>query len=307
MREHEGEFFDRTLDENYDRVARGLHLKPRSRALGSRGLPSLAAFFVVGGVLSTFVDPTTTLGPTFVLLSAAMTIGLVLVAFGFDLPALVFARRRVGGTISAQARVGALGAAVACVALSRITKVQAAYLYGLLAGLAFTPALERRRDGQVNAIAAVVTLLVALGAFLLCGPAARWAGGEHPSAIAMLCETILAVVYAAGIETAMFGMLPIEFLRGKKVFAWTRAVWAVVFGLAVFTFVHVELQPAAKGSPGPSRLATALFLGFAVLSLVLWVVFRYVVGPEREPAAAPPARAADPEARTRELQKLGTM
>ena len=99
-------------------------------------------------------------------------------------------------------------------------------------------------------------------------------------------------------------MIPLRFLPGARVKAWSWIAWAALLVGVLYAFVHVLLLPES-GYLGRSTAASvtvtlALFVAFGVLSGLFWLYFRLrptaeeAVGPE---AAVPvPATAGAPDA-----------
>jgi hypothetical protein len=56
-------------------------------------------------------------------------------------------------------------------------------------------------------------------------------------------ETILLLMFAAGIQTMFFEMLPISYLHGKGIFKFSRILWLFLFILATTTFLQTMLNP----------------------------------------------------------------
>lgn len=92
----------------------------------------------------------------------------------------------------------------------------------------------------------------------------------------------------AGVELTVFGMLPLRFLPGEKVFRWNRRAWAALFGFGLFGFVHVLINPRsgylADATRTPMLTIVALLLVFGIGSVVFWAYFRF-----RSVPAAPSA------------------
>ena len=95
------------------------------------------------------------------------------------------------------------------------------------------------------------------------------------SAGGLLLSTALAVVVVGGLEAVAFGLLPLRFLAGDAVYRWRRLLWALLFGISAFFFIHLlvgphtgylsELSPAAivaafgRSPPSaPSRCCSGL-------------------------------------------------
>ena len=183
----------------------------------------------------------------------------------------------------------ALLIAVACVLVSRLTNFQPGYLYGVLGGAVFAVALDKRSEGRAEVAAAGAGLVIALLAWIAFGPVARAADGADPAFWLLSVDSFLAALFIGGLEGLLFGLIPLRFLPGSRVKAWSWIVWgALMFGV-LYAFVHVLLLPES-GYLGRSTAASvtvtlALFVAFGVLSGLFWLYFR--LRPTAEEAGAP--------------------
>jgi len=87
----------------------------------------------------------------------------------------------------------------------------------------------------------------------------------------------------AGVELTAFGMLPLHFLPGEKVYRWNRGVWAALIGLGVFGFAHVLMNPRdgymADSSRTPLITIVGLLIFFGLSSVLFWAYFRFRTRP----------------------------
>jgi hypothetical protein len=94
-----------------------------------------------------------------------------------------------------------------------------------------------------------------------------------------LVATATVTVVVAGVENAVFGLLPLRFMPGSAVFNWNRRVWIVLLGLGVLAFVHVLLNPTAGYLADSTRTSfftlVLLLVGFAIASVAFWGYFRF--------------------------------
>ena len=78
-------------------------------------------------------------------------------------------------------------------------------------------------------------------------------------------------------------MAPLRFLPGEKLWAWNRIAWAIVFGIGMFAFAHILINPESgylsDTSRTPFLTVVALIVGFATVSVAFWAYFRF--RPER--------------------------
>jgi hypothetical protein len=183
--------------------------------------------------------------------------------------------------------------AIACVVVSRVANFQPGYLYGLIVGFFFATAVDRREEGRAEAIAAATSLGAAFVAWVLLA-LLRSTDAAAGDLTTPLLQAATVTVVVAGLENAVFAMLPLRFLPGSVVYAWNRKVWAVLIGLGIFGFAHVLLNPSA-GYMGdttrtPFAVMVVLLVGFGLASVLFWAYFRF----RRQPAAPPTTGLAQP-------------
>jgi hypothetical protein len=104
------------------------------------------------------------------------------------------------------------------------------------------------------------------------------AGGPGDLGTAVLSAATVTIV-VAGLENAVFAMLPLRFLPGAAVFAWNRRIWVVLIALGLFGFVHVLLNPSAGYLADTTRTSfftlLVLLAGFGIASVLFWAWFRF--------------------------------
>ncbi|MEA2621842.1 MAG: hypothetical protein QOH61_752 [Chloroflexota bacterium] len=251
----------------------------------------IVLFLLLSGLLYGFLDPG--FGPDVRSLTTFTGIvgGLVAVLLAFAIPYQRALRAR-GVSIVPRALPGTLLVGVGCVLLSRIANFQPGYLYGLIVGFVFSRELAKAEEGRAIAVATGIGLLASLVAWL--GLAAvrlqEPAIGDPPFTLAVW-ETVLATVVTAGLEAAVFGLMPVRFLPGEKVFAWNRAVWALLVGLGTFGFCHVLLNPRSGYLADTTAASLATVVGLLVFfglgSVLFWAWFRYRDRPRGRPPTTP--------------------
>jgi hypothetical protein len=157
-----------------------------------------------------------------------------------------------------------LGVAALCVIVSRLTNFEPGYLYGVIVSIAFVETLEERHNAHLTAISALSTLAVALVAWFLWIPVNHFALEHGGNILLAIVDDVLASVFIGGLVGTVIGLLPLEFMPGGTIAKWRKDVWAIVFFVAVFLLVEVELRPAAGPThPGGAPIVTALVL-FAI-------------------------------------------
>jgi alpha-tubulin suppressor-like RCC1 family protein len=238
--------------------------------------PGVGVFVLLTALLSSFLDPAfwfdAASAPTFI----GMLVGLVLILAAFDLPSFLYYRRS-NIRFWPRALPGTFVVALACVAISRLTDFHPGYLYGLVITTAVAATLGDKVEGKLLATGVVVTLAVAIGAWLALGvvaPVAR--ASSDPLLIGV--QTVLSMLVSDGVQVTAFGLLPLSFLAGEGVRKWNRWVHAGLwlFGLAAFGVVILNPQNGYLSDTTRTPLATivALFAIFSIGSIWFWRYFR---------------------------------
>ena len=191
------------------------------------------------------------------------------------LPALVIALYHRAGNGHApyhlEALPGGLLIAAGCVLVSRVANFQPGYLYGVVAGVAFTRSLAKKQKGHVVALSTVTTLTVAIAAWVAWVPVDRIA--EKPGAFAgtVIADDFLGSMFVGGLVGTVIGLVPLEFLPGWTLRQWHRGVWAGLFALASFGVVDfLLLNHHRRHASDRSSIVTTvvLFVLFAGGSVV---------------------------------------
>jgi hypothetical protein len=283
------ELFNRTLEGNLDRIRAGVRRIPllgslvRAEAPASAGSASRSlgavVFILAAGLLYGFLNPS--FGPD--LRSAVAFAGIVLalgaVTWLQGLP-LRAAHRAASPDGSDRGQIhaafGTLVVAAACVLISRVTGFLPGYLYGLVIGYRFARELDAGAEARSLASAAWWMLGLALVCWLMLN--AVRATGVVDTAAGQIMATILGTVTVAGIEGIVFGLVPLRFLPGEPIFRWSRMSWGAAYGIGLFAFVWIILDPnngfANATDQAGFVTAAALFVGFGVVSALFWAYFR---------------------------------
>ncbi len=244
----------------------------------------IAAFIGLSAVLYCFLDPTFGISLDSLATLIGLVLGLGLMLTLYAVPLWVMTRNR-GLGLSARALPGTLLIALLCVIVSRLADFQPGYLYGLIVGFAFTREIAKLDEGRLEGIATAVGLAGSVVAWLLL--AAVREGSSGFAGIAM--ETALATVVIAGLEAALFGMMPLRFLPGERVRGWNPRFWMALVGVAAFAFFHILLNPSSGYLAESERSSMATVVGLLIVfglgSVAFWAFFRFF----RRPAPPPDA------------------
>lgn len=279
------QLFNHTIEANYGRLSgafgrlrRRLAAGPTGKAAFWRGPLGVFAFFLVSAVITAFLDPT--LAPT---VKAAATIaglfvGLVVVAVAFTLPSAILHRIRSRGRARVEVRPLALPIAIASVAVSRLTAFQPGYLYGLLAGVELQGEPRRGDLARGVAISSWWVLALVLGAWFALVPIRAMLADPEAPLWALAGQAALATVVVSGLESLLFGLLPLAITPGGVLFRERRRMWAVLMAVSAFAFFHVLVNPTSGYLVDSSRVplitTVALFVGFSALTALTWLYFR---------------------------------
>lgn len=255
--------------------------------LGMLAFIGLSAFFY------SLLDPTFGISVESLATFLGLGIGLVLTLLAFGLPLFVLTKR-LGLGLKIEALPGTLFIAVLCVVISRLADFQPGYLYGLIIGFGFSRELSKLESGRLEGIAAATSLGASIVAWIALAIVRGGSGGGFMTIVA---ETALATVVVAGLEGALFAMLPLRFLPGERVRAWNPKFWMGLLGVAAFAFFHILLNPTSGYLANTERSSMATVIGlllvFGIGSVLFWAYFRFI---RREPGSPPPAAQPPAEA-----------
>ena len=293
------EWFNDTYQANRDRIRaatyRILHIPKTGIGRQDRlGAAVLFAFIVVGGLLATLSEDKPSLDRAHVWLFLGASLGFAAVTLGFQLPNIV-AGRIYENHGQMRVLIGSVVIAAVCVLITRLLNLEPPYLYGLIAVYVFEKELVGRAAGRLTAAAAALVLFISLAAWAVDAPLHTTLAGEaSPSPLLLIVDAGLLAIFATGLGSLAFGLLPLPFLPGRDLFAWNRGAWLLLFGCGVFCFVAVLLAPNSGyvvSVPWRHALpAIGAFAGFVFLSLAFMTYFKLrptVTSVEEQPVARP--------------------
>jgi hypothetical protein len=134
------------------------------------------------------------------------------------------------------------------------------------------------------------TLAVALIAWFIWVPVNHTALNHVGNVPLGLVDDVLGSIFVGGLVGTVVGLMPLSMMPGGTLLRWRKDVWVVVFFIAVFLLVEIELNPASgpthHGS-APVVTALVLFVGFG--GATLWM--RHFFAQRAKAKGATPALA----------------
>jgi hypothetical protein len=282
------DLFNRTYAANHDEILgwfRGLGRGLLVSRIQGRGLEHWLAFgdfAVLSGALYSLLNPASRLdaATAAAIVGVASAIALFTTASGIS-SGLYLTRRMSGATVELRILVSSLPIAALCVVVSRLAHFQPGYLYGLIGAFVVARTPSRPDMGRSVAVSAMVTVALAAAAWLVRPSIAALASGPTPSFAATAADTFLTVLVVLGLEHLVFRLMPIRFMDGARLRAWSTVAWMVLFGVGVFGFLHVLVDPVggyahlSDTKRAGMLTAFALFAGFGLFSVLFWGYFRF--------------------------------
>ncbi len=258
----------------------------------STSIWGVVAYLLVAAFLYSLLTPGFP-GSDALLVFGVAIVGLVVATVADILPGdrYVLSRYRTHGTF--RVALWTLALAAVCVAISRMANLQPGYMYGIIGTFTFGLVLTRSDEGAMEARGAVGLLILALVTWFARIPFEPTPGVPQTGPM-LIINMALVSTFVVAVEGLVFGLIPIRFLPGQKIFAWSRWRWALLWGAGLALFAHVLMYPVtlAQPSPDPATLATTLVSAglYGAIAVGFWAAFRYRAARNEESGSD----AADP-------------
>ncbi len=288
------ELLHATIRENYHRLPawRG-SWRNRMTAWGDRlqrrfgRTASLVAVIAFVAGVTTLVDPNAGFTAATFRLWLAIAISLFIVNVLGGLALRSAAKRWFDVEIVQRILPGAILLTVATVLLSRLFGVAPGLLFGLVLGTQLARELKKDESGRLAAFVTTVLLAFGIGAWMLYG-ASTALGSPEPGFAELLWRETLVAITVESLTSLVIALIPITFMDGRSIWQWSKLAWAGLASVAMLAFVTiiVPLPDAWEETAGPLSLTVVLFVGFAVLTVVVWAVFRWLATREERAARA---------------------
>jgi hypothetical protein len=167
--------------------------------------------------------------------------------------------------------------------LSRLGHFDPPYVYGLIAvyigaerALRDVGDQERRKEEGLRTLIGMLCLFaLSVIAWFAWVPVDHHIDGGQRGLGWLVLDSVLATVFLLGLESAVFGLIPLTFLKGKEVYRWRRAIWTAAFVLIAYVFINVSyvVREATPQTLADIVWAGALFIAFGLFSGLFWAYF----------------------------------
>lgn len=160
---------------------------------------------------------------------------------------------------------------LASMLVARLVGLQTGLIVGALATTVVTAASARADvGGRAKAVSAASLVTLGALAWMLRETLTEFGRTDGSFGAEFVGAALTAVTVAAVVHLA-FAMIPVVFLDGAAVRAWSKPRWALFAGLGAFTFVHVLVQPV---SGSQEMLLIGLLAAYLLAAAAFCVLFR---------------------------------
>lgn len=282
------QLFNSTFDEHYDAIMAGVRRRVTwlrrlipARAVTAapprrRTWPGFVALTAVAALLYGLLDPAFGANEASVVLLLGFAAGIVIDTV-VSASAGGWAARRFGRSdYYFRVLPATLLVAAVCVGVSRLVGFLPGYIYGLVGGLAFRQALEDDDEARKVLLSSGIVLVAAVAGWLAYGPVSARIDAGADGFEWLVLEAILAGTFIAGVEGLLFGLIPLKYMSGEKLLAWSKRAWAAIYVVVAFAFIHLIARPAAAADAAQVSWAKTLtlFAAFGVASIAFWSYWR---------------------------------
>ncbi|HLA82770.1 MAG TPA: FGLLP motif-containing membrane protein, partial [Thermoleophilia bacterium] len=241
----------------------------------SSGVPRMSrrrlepvAIIIIAGLIYGLLDPGFGFSTYGLIIFVSLALSVAVVTYSYEGVQALTCCRRYRAPAAVKLFPIAIGIAIVCVILSRLTGFRPGYLYGFVGGMAFLGAqqVDDRKKARLVLIASGCLFAVSLAAWLLALPVTN--AVEAGSSWLKVLQGVCVATFVAGLEGLLFGLVPLNFMDGGTLFRWNKWVWGGVFGVAVFLFWHVLLNKNSKYGAAFSQTSAKVVIAL----LVFWTV-----------------------------------
>ena len=231
-----------------------------------------ASGVLAAGLISTFVDPGVGLNS-----GTARLFGSLMSSFAIEVGLGWLAVFLVMRLLVPQARASysfapiSLLVVAGLVAFSRFTEFQPGIVFGLVAGVTFV-AVETLRERALERLVPIAwAFVIAIIAWLVYS-----AVGPQTAGFGLFVSEALAAAVVGGVAALPLVLLPLRGLPGEPIYAWSKRVWVVAYGLVMVAFFVVLMPFPGSWREIEGSLVGGLvgYLGYLVLGILAWLTLR---------------------------------
>ena len=231
------------------------------------GIKLIGILFIYGLIFS-FLDPSFTFAnPGWLLMVVAVMLSVGLVSIIDDIAVVLYSRSQGGGG-SIGINGGNFGVALGSMIFSRFAGLAPGVVFGSAASA--KGELKGDEDRQ-NLLGLLATGIAALIAWLASAFIPQTPGAD------LWLSTLVILVFAVGLQTLFFELVPLTGTMGNELFNRHRILWFAVFVGVTFLFLQTQLNPNGliAGMLQQSNMVTfVLIVGiFCLISGGLWLYF----------------------------------
>ena len=253
---------------------------------------AIAATYVVAILLSALIDPGAGSAGTGRMLLSLLLVFAIQSVIGWAVIRAILGRGGESVEFSPHLNPGMLLVIVAAVVVGRLLDFEPGIVYGALLGLTFGATLRGTRQAKVILVGTLVVVSLSVLSWVIYSIGVALGLGEAGFGGVLVLETLSALVIAGASGLAV-ALLPHKALDGKVVWDWNRIIWILVYaGGAFYALVVLGLLPLDIASVSAPFLGwVALYAGYGLITLVVWLLARRAAKPVPPPAAASEAAA----------------
>ncbi|MGH3915777.1 MAG: FGLLP motif-containing membrane protein, partial [Pseudonocardiaceae bacterium] len=293
------EFFESTFEENRARIESWFRWVPRPRRPDLSYWFQLGIFGFVAAALLMLVVPEVHLDEATLAQAIGFLLAVPLVVVVLEVPGNFYLRWKHRNSTRAeqlwqsaqQQRLeqqwsvppSALIVAGFLAVLSRLAEFSPPYVYGLIAIyigaeqalLSLNEEEEGKERGRRTLVGMLCLFAASVIAWSVWSPVGHTFDQEAGGLGWLVADAFLPTFFLLGLETAVFAMMPLTFLKGKEVWRWKPALWVAAFLPVAFVFINVQLaarEEADLALTGTAK-AVVLFCAFGLFSLAFWLYF----------------------------------
>ncbi len=222
----------------------------------------LGVILFLYGLILAFLDPNFSVPDQdgwLLVLALALSVGLV--GLIDDIAQYVYLRLH-GSDAAIRIHSGNIILVLATTLFSRFSALAPGLLVGYPAGIEEVKDPSFETKSHLLAIGAIAVVVIIAWALTPLFAADAW------------FKTLFLLIFAAGVQTLFFEMLPLKYLHGRGIFQFNRLLWLVLFIVTTTVFLQTMLNPdgafvSAFNSPN-MVVVSLVVVAFCILSTAVW-------------------------------------